>query len=544
MIEEEVLVQSAIETGMRISNTFLASRIHTIPAFQEEGVFSQARYEDTLGYQGMSAPGFEWKVRRSLLTEQIRNGVLRSALLTNYEERTLLKEQQRSISYLIIPASRFNDTVTITDADIEKQYKKHSKRYMTPEKVSIVYVELSQDNLISTEVVDEETLKKRYEERQSSFTTPGQWKGRHILIEIGEEATEVASTKAQDILNKIRAGEDFEALAQKFSDDIGSKRRGGDVGWFGPGQMVKPFEEAVKKLKVGEVSELVKSQFGFHIIKLEDLKPAVIRPFAEVRTELELDIQKELVESEFYGQAEQFANLAYENPDSLDVVTNRLNLESKTTDFFSRTGNHAPDSILSHKKLIEAAFSHEVLKEGFNSEPVQIGEQHIVVLRLKDHEAAQQKPLHEVKDEIIATLTQDKTKRAAETLGKSLIDQIKEIGDPNLLIKAYTDLNWSSPQWIKRQDTQPKSEIVHDAFKMGTPHKNKALYQALSLNNGDYALIAVLELKEGEALEKNKSNEGKKASQQAIGESEFNQLVSGLKASAEVKDYYTQVSEN
>ncbi|MCK5717165.1 MAG: SurA N-terminal domain-containing protein [Thiomargarita sp.] len=544
MIEEEVLVQTAIDTNMRISTSFLASSIHTISAFQDENVFSQARYEQTLNYQGLTAPAFEWKVRRSLLAEQIREGVLRSTLLTDHEKYARLENQERFISILIIPATRFKEAVTITDAAIEKQYKEHSKQYMTPEKVSIVYVELSQDDVVSTEKVDEEILQKRYKERKTSFTTPVQWKGRHILIEINEDvAEEAATTKAQEILTKIQNGDSFETLAQEFSDDIGSKKLGGDLGWFGPGQMVKPFEAAVQILKVGEISELVQSQFGFHIIKLEAIKPEVIRPFEEVRAELEKDMQTEVVESEFYGQVEQFATLAYEHSDTLEVLTETLNLKSKSTELFSRLGSQEKGSILSHQKVIKTAFSHEILMEGYNSEPIKIGEQHLVVLRLKDHESAQLKPLDQVKDNIIATLTQEKTKADAEIFGQRLMDEIKESGDPNIVIQAYDDLYWSTAQWVTRTDTQHNPTIVSDAFKMGTPSTNKALYQTISLNNGDYALIAVLEVKNGTLPDKEKSNTNKTALQQALGESELTQFILGLKSMAEIQDYYTKVSE-
>jgi len=547
MIEEEVLVQSAIDAGMQIGDALLASRIHSFPAFQEDGVFSQKQYEQVLRNQGMSPTRFEWLIRRELLTGQIREGVLRSALLTDYDEQqqARLEKQQRFISHLIIPASRFKDSITITDAEIETYYKDHAKQYMTPEKVSIEYVELSGEDLVTTQSIDEETLKQHYQERKASFITPGQWKARHILIEVAQDAAadelEAVKKKVQEVLAKIKAGEAFEDLAKAYSDDIGSQKQGGDLGWFGPGRMVKPFEDAVKALKVGEVSEPVKSQFGFHIIKLDDSKPEVVRPFAEVRTELEQEIQKEYADSEFYGQVDEFANLAYEHPDSLEVLTETLNLESKSTELFDRSGG---EGILSNRKLIEVAFSDTVLKEGYNSDPIEIGEQHVVVLRLKDHVSAEAKPLAEVKEAIVSAITQERTREKAKNLGNSLIEQIKENGDPNAPIKEH-DLNWSPAQWVERQDsTQPA--IVSEAFKMGRPAENKGIYQGIELGNGDYALVAVLDVKDGEATppaSESADEPGEDSKQQqAVGESEFNQLVSGLKAGAEIKDYSAQLS--
>jgi len=552
MIEQEVLIQSITDAGMQISNALLATRIHSFPMFQKEGDFSQEHYEQALRYQGMTPTGFEWQIRRALLTDQLREGVLRSALWTDYEQEQHIRldKQQRSISYLIIPASRFNDSVTITDAEIETRYKEHAKQYMTPEKVSIEYVELSQHDVLNTQSIDEESLQAYYQERKTTFIRPGEWKARHILIEVDQNAPladrEAAEKKTQDLLAKIRRGDSFEKLAQQFSDDIGSKKQGGDLDWFGPGMMVKPFEEAIEVLKVGEVSEPVETQFGYHLIKLEDKKPEVIRPFEQVRTQLEQEIQKEHAEAVFYEKAEQFANLAFEHPDSLEVLTETLNLERKVTDWFDRTGNQQK-AVLSHRKVIEAAFSDTVLQEGYNSDPIEIGEQHIVVLRLKDHLTAKAKPLIEVKEEIITALKQEKTRTQTQALGQTLLEQINKKGNPDILAKEH-DLNWSPSQWIQRQDNTLASQIVHETFKIGQPSENKALYEGIKLDNGNYALIAILAVKDGQAPT-DKENERPKHSEQtkqqrAVGQSEFNLFISALKASAEIKDYSANLSGN
>ncbi|EDN68374.1 peptidyl-prolyl cis-trans isomerase D [Beggiatoa sp. PS] len=559
MIEEELLVQSAINNGLRISDAFLATRIQSFQAFQDDGKFSPSQYEQVLRYQGMTPTAFEWEIRRSLLTDQIREGVLRSALVTDYDEqqRTRFDEQQRSISYLIIPKTRFDKAVTITDADIEKYYQEHLERYKTVEKVRIEYVELSKSDLANAEPLSEEMLKERYQERKASFTTPGRWNARHILIEVGKEASvsdkEEAKQKVQDILAKIKAGESVEKLAKQFSDDIGSKNQGGDLGWFDSGTMVKPFEEALKSMKVGDISEPIKTRFGFHIIELVDVQPEKVLPFEQVREQLEADLKNEQADSAFYGQVEQMANLAFENPDNLETLRGTLNLERKTTDWFDKTGGsqkNEPDSILSHPKVIEIAFSDEVLKERFNSEPIEIAEQQMVVLRLKEHQPAKARPIDDVKDDIKSALKQERTQAETEKLGSNLLDQIKQKGDPNVVKEQA--LNWSTIQWVTRKDNEPQRVIVEQAFKMGQPAENNAIYQGITLNNGDYALIAVLDIKDGVVetakadteVEKTPDTEQQDKQQQAFGETEFNYFVSGLKVGAEIKDYSKKLSED
>lgn len=550
MIEEELLMQTAINSGMRISDELLQQRIKQIPGFQEEnGTFSRARYEQALKNQGISPGGFEMEMRRSMLTDQLREGVLRSALLTDYDQqqRQQLEEQQRYVSYLIIPTTRFQTDIVISDTDIENDYKKNLNRYMTPEKVSIEYVELSQENLIKPQKLDEDTLKQRYQERQTTFTTPAQWKARHILFAVGKSATaaqiNAAKSKAQQVLAKIRAGESFEELAKTSSDDSGSKNQGGDLGWFGPNAMVKPFEEAIKSMKVGEVSEPIQSEFGFHLIKLEDSKPQVTRSFAEVKEQLAQELQKESAESAFYGQVEQFSNLAFEHPNSLDVLAETLKLPLKTTELFEHTVSTQADSILSHQHVIDAAFSDTVLKERYNSDIIDLGEQHVVVLRLKDHQPAQPKPLAEVKAEITTRLTQEKAKVEAQTLGKTLLTQIKANHNPDQLVSSYA-LQWSPAQWIKRQETTLKQpDIVREAFKMGHPTDHQAIYQGINLGNGDYALVALLDVKAGQTTPPaaDKAATQQQTQQQAIGESEFRQLVSELKTNAKIKNYSKQL---
>ncbi len=535
MIEEQVLLQSAQNAGMRIGDNLLVRKIHAIPNFQENDVFSQDRYEQLLSANGMSKQKFEIDMRNATLLEQLRLGVTNSAFVTDYDkqQRAAVEKQERLLSYVIIPANRFKAEVEISDADIDAYYKKNASRYMTDEKVSVEYVEFSQKDLADIKI-KEETIKEYYKANKDKFKTPIQWKARHILIEAGSDATDEevkeAEKQAQDLLVKINAGESFEDLAKKFSDDFGSKKTGGDLGWFGSKTMVKPFEDAVKVLKVGEVSSVpVKTQFGFHVIKLEDIKPEVVRPFDDVREDLLADLKKERAESAFHGQAEQFANLAFENPNSLEVLSKTLNLKSKTTELFSNRGSQDKDSIVSNPKVVKAAFSDAVLKDRYNSEVIQIGEQHIVVLRLKDHEPAKAKPLDEVKDEIVAALTKERIEKKAESLGKKLLTEIKDKVD---ILKDYEDLNWSAAMWAGRDDTIVPKAIVSEAFKLGKVSKDKAIYEGIELDNEDYALIALLDVKDG----KDDAEADVKKQEEAIGENEFKQFVSSLKAKAEIKD--------
>ncbi|MBE9562711.1 MAG: SurA N-terminal domain-containing protein [Proteobacteria bacterium] len=532
MIDEELLIQSATVSGMSVSNGLLAARVHSFEAFQDNGKFSQAIYEQLLRRQGLNPITFEMDMRRSLLAEQVRQGIVRSALVTDQEQRMILENQQRSISYLIIPTSNFTEAIAISDTETETHYKENLAQYMIPEQVSIEYVELSDADIVLTEGLEEESIKKAYNERIEQFTTPAKWQARHILIEIAEDASltdvELLKDKAQNILTEVKVDDKpFTELAKQYSDDIGTKNKGGDLGWFEPGTMVKPFEDAVKTMKIGDISNLVKSRFGFHIIKLEAANPEAVKPLAEVKEQIKQDLTKELIESAFYTQVDELGNLAFENPNSLDAVSSTLGLEIKTTELFASDGIHPKDSILGNQKIVKAAFSEAVLKDSFNSDVLDIGERQAVVLRIKNHTLAKEKPLAEVKNDIVVTLTQDKAKSEAKNLGESLLENIKQGSD--VIVKTH-NLTWSTSQLVNRKDnTVAQPAILQQAFKMGHPTDEQAIYQSLELSNGDYALIAVLAVKDGEKIEKTNNQY-----QQALGDSEFNQLIFGLKTDAEI----------
>lgn len=541
LITERVLLQTAMDAGMRISNPVLQTHIHELPYFQEEGQFSLARYQQLLTGQNMSPAAFEADIRRGLVLGQLEQGVRSSSFSTASEQqqRVQIENQQRLISYLHIPNQRFAETTEITDEAVQQHFDENQSRYMEPEKVSIEYVELKQDNLSAKQAVDEALLRQRYKEQQKSFTTPQEWQAAHILIEADDSNQDVARQQAEEILAKVRAGEDFAALAKEFSADTGSAQEGGYLGWFGPGTMVAPFEAALQELKPGETSDLVQTRYGFHIIQLQDAKPETVKSFEDVREQLAQAYREEEAETQFYGQMESFANLAFENPNSLDVLADTMGLEKQDTVLFSR--QESGIGILANPKVRDAAFSTAVLKEGQNSEVLELDSGHILVLRLKEHEMAKPKPLEEVKDAIRTELTEQKLAQAAEELGKTLLDGIKEGKDP-LTLASEHDLEWATPVWLKRRAPEFKyPAILRSAFRMGHPAADNSLYQGQSLEGGDYALIALLAAKPG--VDDN-PEQVRNTARQAWSETEYQLLLDNLKARAQIKINQAQLDDN
>jgi peptidyl-prolyl cis-trans isomerase D len=548
MVQQEVLVQTAAHAGLRVGDALLAKWIHE--TFQQQsGDFNQDKYVATLRMQGLTPERFEMQSRRELLVNQLKQGVVLSALLTDYDTQTQarLEKQQRLVTYLPIPANRFADKITVSDEEIQAYFTQHTDQYMTEEKVSVDYVELSNSVIAATIKLDDESVRQHYESHKSSFSTPVEWHAQHILVGVkpddSPEKIAEAEQKAKDLLARIQAGEAFEALAKEYSTDA-SAANGGDLGTFGEGSMVKPFEDALKLLKVGQVSEPVRSQFGFHLIKLIAETPSVIKPFDEVKQELVKTLQVEQADAEFYAQLDQFGNLAFEHPDSLNALADGLSLKINTTELFTRQGGqNQADEITNNPKVIEAAFGDTVLKENLNSEPIDLGEQKVVVIRLKEHQPAQPQPLEAVKESIRSTLKADKTKVAVNALADELLAEFKKGSDIDAVTQQQA-LNWVPAQWIGRQDTTLRQPgIVREAFKIGRPTDNSALYQGIELGNGDYAIFAVLEVKDGvsepeipstDPKQPSPAEQAKKRQQLAFGETEFNQFSDELKDKAKV----------
>jgi len=538
LIEQEMLVQTASGNGMRIGDATLSQTITGIDAFKEDGKFSNSRYQQLLRGQGMLPGMFEQRVRRDLLASQFTGGISKTAFVTGQEvdEYLRLQQQQRSIGYLTVATAKFKDEVEVSDDEISRYYEQHAREYMQPERVKVDYLELNIDDLASAVDVDEAAMRERYEARKINYTTPEQRKASHILVKLskdaGEDAIAAARKKAEDILTRVRNGEDFAALAKAESDDPGSAPQGGDLGFFGKGVMDPAFEEAAFALKKGEVSDLVRSSFGFHIIKVQDISGGEVKPFDEVKSELKKEIQLERAEQQFYDMAEQLANLTYEHPESLATAAEQLRLPIKTSQLFSRNGG---PGIAADPKVVTAAFGEEVLARGNNSETIELGRNHMVVLRLNEHLPEAQRPLEEVKSGIVSTLKNDKAKAKAVELAGAVLERVRSGEKPAELAKAL-DIKWNEKQAIKRDASDIERAIAGEVFRMSKPAEGEQVTRQVALPSGDQAVVILYNVedgKPGEIAEKDRRQAVTKL-QQAAANAELAGVVSGIRSEADI----------
>ena len=534
LINEEILLQTAIDKDMAISETQVAEFIRSLPFFQTEGHFDEEKYKSLLASQGLTSSQFVAQIQRSLLLEQLRRGLTDSSFASTQEAERYYKllEQHREVTYLILPLEE--NGIQVSDQEVRAYYEDHQNQFQTPEMVSIEYVMISVDQIAKTIEPSEEEVRQYYEEQKPAFTTPERRHIRHILITVSPKATaeqkRQALEKAKQIRQQLLQGADFAKLARQFSDDPGSKTKGGDLGMVGRGVMEKSFEQVAFDLPLNEISEPVETPFGYHIIQVTEIKPEQVKPFEKVKDQIVQTLRRQEAENRLYELSEQLAQHAYENPQSLEPVAEALGLKIQRTGLFTREQG---EGVAANPKVREAAFSEEVLS-GNNSEPIDLDDGSVVVIRVKDHLPSQIRPLAEVEEEITAILKSQKARQQLEVKAKALlieldqgvkIDQIaRKIG-----LEAKTaDLTRTS---------QELQELANAVFRAPKPESGKAVNLTVPLPDGSQALVQVSKVVEGEyaALKPEEREQLKTAITRLFGSLTFKEYLAQLRSQAKVK---------
>lgn len=500
MVSSEVMVQAALKAGFRVSDKRVGDEIRAISQFQRDGQFASELYAQVLRNAGLSQAQFEDNVRRDLLIAQFSGGVADTALVTGHElDRWLrLSEQQRKVGYFLVAADDYLARIAPSDEEIGKYYKDNLERFALPERARAEYVELSRDSLRQQVSVDEATLRRLYEERAADYTVGEERRARHILVKVaqnaGAAAVDEARSRAENLRKRIVAGESFAALAREHSEDTGSAQDGGELGFFGRGVMVGPFEDAVFSMKKGELGAPVRTPFGWHLIELEDIKPGTKRPFGEVRAKLEEDYRKAKAEEQLFDLTETLTNLTYEHPETLKVASEELGLPIRTTGLFSREQG---EGVAAEEKFREAAFGEDVMDGGNNSEAIEYADGRVVVLRIVEKLPAAHRPLDEVRGRIRHELSRQGAQRLAEEAGKKIRERLAR-GDAVDAIARESGATWRAPVVLKRAEADVPAEVLDTAFNMGRPSsQDRPAVDGTALGSGDYAVVALYQVIDG-----------------------------------------------
>ena len=491
--------------GFEVGEQQVIQNLIRIPDFQQDGKFSKQQFKQVLRQAGLTEQRITQQIRDQILFSQSRDGLLLSSFTLENEVNTLLDllHQKRDFGYALISIKDLSNQQNISDAAIEAHYNDNLQKYQTAEQVEIEYLDLSLENLMRQVEFVESDLTAFYEQHPGYYATPELVRVRHILINAPMGAPErisgEARAKIDDLLARVKTGESFAQLARKESDDIATKAQGGDLGWLGHGEVEPNFEQAAYVLeKPGDVSEVVETQFGYHIIELTERKEAKQKAFAEVKKEVIQHFRKDQAERALANKGEEMANLAFEQPDSLQPAAAAVGLKVQRTAAFDTKGG---EGILKFPAVVNAAFSEEMLGADRNSDLIKIDDERYVVIRIAAHHPPVQQSLVEVKDKIKKQIASTQARKLAEKLGSEFLAAIQAGEGPNSVAKA-NGLKWKVVRDVTRLDQDIPHEILHLAFSMPKPDAEHPTFKGeQSRFSGDYIVLSLQSVQKGEVPE-------------------------------------------
>ncbi|MPQ75902.1 SurA N-terminal domain-containing protein [Hydrogenovibrio sp. JE_KL2] len=534
LIESSVVEQWAKSHNMAITDAELSMVIQSAKVFQKDGKFDQATYENILTRNGLTVGGFEQEQRDFLLENQSRQltSISQMAPESLFKQLVDLQYQQRKMNYLRIDQKPLMKMAEITQDQMHSYYDKHKQQYVIPQQISIDYVLLSEDELAKKIKVTDDALQAYYQDNKDQFTEPEQRQASHILIRIdGKTNAEQALKKIQDIRKQILAGADFAEMAKKYSQDPGSAKLGGDLGLFQQGMMVPAFDKAVFAMKVNEISEPVKTNFGYHLIKLTKIEPKRTKSFAEVKTDVETMYRKKQAEKEYFELQDKLNSISYEQPDTLEPAADAVGMDVKTSEPFSKAGG--VDGLTQNPKVIKAAFSDEVMK-GNNSSSIELSPTSSVVIRVHKVIPAKQQAFDDVKDEVEQSLRKEAGVKASADLAKGILDKVKS--GASLKSMARDGVDYHQTDWLDRQNRLVLPQLTAALFKAPKPKDGKPSFSTYQLPSGDSVVIEVTGVQKGkEPSDKEELSQLKESVVGVLGDAEVKARIQALVSSAKIE---------
>jgi peptidyl-prolyl cis-trans isomerase D len=537
MIDQQLLLKANDDLGLRASDLAVRDTIAAIPAFQVNGQFDGSTYRAVLASQNKTPAMFQDEVRSSLAISLLPDALSASTIVTDAEVDQFLnlRLQRRDLRFFNVPAPSLNDS-KVSDQEIADYYKQHQAEFMSPEQVSVKYLEVNAADLPADAAPSEDELRKRYQDEKQRFVQPEQRLVSHILVNVPKNATpaqqKAALAKAQKIEGEANPA-DFAKLAESDSDDLGSKRQGGDLGWLEKGVTNKAFDDALFSLQKGQISKPVLSDEGYHILWLRDVRSGQAKPFEEVRGELAQEAAKAAHDRKYNDVAGKLADKTYQNPSSLEPAAQDLGLPIKTIGLFSRQGG---EGLAANPKVVQSAFSDDVLAQGNNSGLIDLGNDHSIVIHVDKHVPAAVRPLAEVRDTVHKDIIDARLAQAARKQADELLVRLRKGEDMQAVAHAVGAQVQNVPQALRVQADVPE-QVRDKAFVMPHPEQGKAQFADVAMPDGAYALLAVDKVEDGDLskITADQRTTLRDSMLKAYGEVATTGFIDALKAHTEIK---------
>ncbi len=493
MIDQLLLRQYAADMGLTISDRQIAETIREVPNFQIDGQFNPDVYLQALRAAGETPRSFERSLRDDMQTRLLPNALADSAIVTEAEVDRMIRLQQQTRALVLLEASaeQFVDSIAISDEQISAYYNDNLAAFTTEERVRLAYVELVPEELLDEAPLSEEEIQQRYDAARQRYLTPEGRRASHILIENGAEAQSLAA----QLHERIENGESFEDLAVENSADFASAEQGGDLGWIEPGDMIEGFEDALYALaEPGDLSEPVETRFGWHLIRLDEVRPPEGMSLEEASVEILEEHLERQREALYLEMSERMVDLVYADDSSLELLSDELGLEVRESDWFTRAGTNS--GIAADAQVIDAAFSDLVLLDRAIADPIELERNHMVAIKILEHEPAEPRPLAEVSEEISEHLLAEAAAELAREQAQSWYERVVE-GDESLEgLAEAEEVELVSLDSLGRNDFQHGPDFVTAVFQLTNPGDTPSLH--VLPRQGGYALVRLESVQAGD----------------------------------------------
>ncbi|AZV27953.1 peptidylprolyl isomerase [Pseudomonas syringae] len=531
LIDRKLLLQGAEQSKFAFSEAALDQVILQTPEFQVDGKFSSDRFDQVIRQLGYSRMQFRQMLAQEMLIGQLRAGVAGSGFVTDAQVLAFarLEKQTRDFATLNIKADP--SAVKLTDDEVKAYYDEHAKEFMTPDQVVIDYLELKKASFFDQVAVKDEDLQAAYQKEIANLSE--QRRAAHILIEVNDKTTEAqAKAKIEEVQARLAKGEKFEALAKEFSQDPGSANNGGDLGYAGPGVYDPAFEKALYSLNKDQVSEPVRTDFGFHLIKLLGVEAPEVPTLASLKDKLTRELKTQQVEQRFVEATKQLEDSSFEASD-LAQPAQDLKLTVHTSKPFGREGG---EGVAANRAVVTAAFSTEVLEEGANSTAIELDPETVIVLRAKEHLKPTQLPLESVATAIRAQLTKEHASAAAKTKAEQLIASLRDGKTP--LDKAVDGQSWKVTEAANRAQEGVDPAVLQALFRMPKPAaKDKPTFTSVTLADGSLTIVRLNGVNEAAAPTDEEKAQYRRFLASRVGQQDFAAYRKQLEAEADIKRF-------
>jgi peptidyl-prolyl cis-trans isomerase D len=534
LVLNRAVTQYVRKTGFRVGSARVIDHIRGLPVFQVGGQFSKPAYDATLASQGVSPAAYEQEQESLLAIRQLQDGLVESAFFTPTEFRRLIEldQERRDVAYVLLDPRELGAGMTVSDQDIQAYYAANSGQFKSLESANLEYVEVSLADMAKDYDPDEAALRKAYDADPTRFRSAEERRARHILIAVDASRTDdAAKALADEIAGKLAGGADFAALAAQYSGDSGSAGRGGDLGFAARGNYVEAFDKALFGLKPGETSAPVKTEFGYHIIRLDDVRAGSERGFTEVRAQLSDELRKQKAQDEYYAIAERLDDLALENPTSLEPVARDTGLTVRRYDGFTRAGGGPFGTSAS---LISAVFAPGVLDGSENTPLIELDDTRAVIARVAEYRPPAPRPLEEVRGEITARLIALRATTEATARGEAIVKRV-QAGEDLAAVASSTGVRMTEAGPLTRRSPTLPPELLAAIFRAPKPGA-RAVAQGAQLDGGAYAVFQLRAVSPGEPerIPEEQRSQRRQALAQRTAAGETDALAAELRDSAKV----------